>query len=406
MRNVDSLAKPVRLGPVDLVLLGLLGVRTRPMRAVLSALGISIGIATMIVVVGIPASSQRALDDQLSTLGTNLLRAEAVLNPMTQKLPEVPEAAAQMAARIGPVELTSAVGNTHVPISRSDRIPAGEGSGLTVLASRLTLLPTIGARVHSGTFLNQANESFPTVVLGDKAATRLGITELRPGEPNPQVWIGAQWFTVVGVLDPIPLAPDVERSVLVGWETARAKLGFDGHPTVVFIRSQEAAIENVRSVLAATIFPANPAEIQVSRPSDALAAKRISQSTFSGLFLGLAGVALLVGGVGVANTMVISVLERKREIGLRRALGGNRRQVRGQFIAESVALCLLGGLAGAGLGTLGTAGYAVSRDWPTVIPLTTVLGGVGAAIAIGVLAGVYPAIRASRLTPTEALAAP
>ncbi|MEV6908387.1 ABC transporter permease [Amycolatopsis sp. NPDC051071] len=398
--------KPVRLGPVDLLLLGLIGVRTRPMRAVLSALGISIGIATMIVVVGIPASSRQALDNELSTLGTNLLRAEAMVDPLTQTLPPVPESAAAMTTRIGPVEMAGAVANTHSTVRRSDRIPATEDSGLTVLAAQSGLLPVIGAKLGSGTFLNQATGSFPAAVLGDKAATRLGITELRPGEPNPQVWIGDQWFVVVGILDAIPLAPDVERAVLVGWEAARTRLGFDGHPTVVFLRAQEAAIESVRSVLAATVYAENPAKIQISRPSDALAAKRITETTFSGLFLGLAGVALLVGGVGVANTMVISVLERKREIGLRRALGGNRRQVRGQFLAESVALCLLGGIAGTFLGVLGTAGYAVSRDWPPVIPATAVLSGVGAALLIGVLAGVYPAIRASRLTPTEALAAP
>ena len=191
------------------------------------------------------------------------------------------------------------------------------------------------------------------VVLGDKAATRLGITEVRAGQPAPTVWLGGRWFTVAGVLAPIPLAPDVERSVLVGWSAARTWLGFDGHPTVVYVRAQESQLEAVRAVLPATVFPENPARIEVSRPSDALAAKRIAETTFSGLFLGLAGVALLVGGVGVANTMVISVLERKREIGLRRALGATSGQVRTQFFTESVVLCLLGGLTGAVLGVLG-----------------------------------------------------
>jgi putative ABC transport system permease protein len=207
-------------------------------------------------------------------------------------------------------------------------------------------------------------------------------------------------------LAPVPLAPDVERSVLVGWAAARTWLGFDGHPTVVYVRARESRLEAVRSVLAATIFPENPARIEVSRPSDALAAKRIAESTFSGLFLGLAGVALLVGGVGVANTMVISVLERKREIGLRRALGATKGQVRTQFFTESVVLCLLGGLSGVALGVLGAAGYAAARDWPATIPLLAVFGGVGSALVVGVLAGLYPAIRAARLTPTEALAAP
>lgn len=393
----------MRLSPVDVLALGVLGLRTRPLRAALAAVGIAIGIATMVVVVGIPASSQQALDHQLSALGTNLLRAQATYDQVRQELPPVPEDAAAMMARIGPVERTSAVANTHAQVRRSDRIPPEQSSGLTVLAARSDLLPAIGARMSSGRFLSDA--PLPVVVLGDKAATRLGITQLRPGVPAPTVWLGNRWFTVTGILAPVPLAPDVERSVLVGWSSARTWLAFDGHPTVVYVRARESQLEAVRSVLAATMFPENPARIEVSRPSDALAAKRIAESTFSGLFLGLAGVALLVGGVGVANTMVISVLERKREIGLRRALGATRGQIRTQFFTESVVLCLLGGLTGVTLGVLAAATYATSRDWPATIPPAAALGGVTSALVIGVLAGLYPAIRAARLPPTEALAA-
>lgn len=389
---------------VDLLQTGLLGLRTRPMRAVLSALGISIGIATLIVVVGIPASSHRQLMNELSALGTNLLRAEVAPDSTTGQLPPVPENSAEMADRIGPVHMASALANAQTFVSRTDRVE--ENSGLSVLVAKPNLLEALNGRVHSGTFLNAANSAFPTVVLGDKAATRLGITSLTPGAPAPQVWVGKSWFTVVGILEAMPLAPDVERSVLIGWESARRQLGFSGHPTVIYVKVDETAIEDVRAVLPATVFPESPGEIRVSRPSDALAAKRLTENTFSALFLGLAGVALLVGGVGVANTMVISVLERKREIGLRRALGANRGHIRWQFLTESVALCLLGGLAGAVLGVLGTAGYAAWRDWPTVIPLNAVFTGIGAALLVGVLAGVYPAVRASRLAPTEALAAP
>ncbi|MFL6120052.1 ABC transporter permease [Actinophytocola sp.] len=402
----DATTRPVRLSLVDLVGLGLVGPRTRPLRAVLAALGIAIGIATMVVVVGIPASSQRALDHQLSALGTNLLRAQAVYDQRTQTLPPVPEDAAAMAARIGPVQRTSAVANTHAKVWRSDRIPAEQPSGLTVLAARADLLPAVGARLAAGHYLTAGTSALPVAVLGDKAATRLGITELRRGEPAPTIWLGDRWFTVIGVLAPVPLAPDLERSVLVGWSAARTWLGFDGHPTVVYVRAQESQLEAVREVLAATVFAENPGRIVVSRPSDALAAKRIAETTFSGLFLGLAGVALLVGGVGVANTMVISALERKREIGLRRALGATRGQVRVQFLTESVVLCLLGGLFGVTAGVLGAASYAASRDWPATVPPVAALGGVGSALVIGVLAGLYPAIRAARLTPTEALAAP
>ncbi|MFD9698708.1 ABC transporter permease [Lentzea sp. NPDC059081] len=392
-------ANPTRLSPVDLVLLGLSPLRTRPLRAVLSALGISIGIATLVVVTGIPASSRAALMEEFAALGTNLLRAEAAPGAHDEPASLPPDSVA-MAARIGPAEQVSAVANTHAVVRRSDRVAESETSGLTVLATRLNLLGTINGHVRTGTFLTEATERFPAVVLGDVAATRLGVTA-----PDTQVRINDTWFTVIGVLDPLPLAPEVERSALVGWEAAR-QLGFDERPTVLYLRVQEAAIDDVRAVLPPTVHPQQPSQVRVSRPSDALTAKRLTENTFSALMLGLAGVALIVGGIGVANTMVISVLERKREIGLRRALGANRGHIRTQFLTESVVLCLLGGVAGVLLGLLGTAGYAVAHGWPAVVPTGTVLAGLGAAVVTGVVAGVYPAVRASRLTPTEALAAP
>lgn len=404
-RSTQPSRRTVRLNPADILGLGLLGPRTRKMRAVLSSLGISIGIATVIMVVGIPASSQRALTDQLSALGTNLLSAQAVIDQDTQTLPPVLKSAGAMVARIPPVEKVSEVANTGAEVRRSQAIPAKDGSGVTVLATEGYDLPAvIGAHLTAGHYLTASDEAFPTVVLGSVAATWLGITTLPPGQPAPQIWIGSQAFTVIGIFAASPLAPEVQQSVLVGWDAARRYLSFDEHPTQVYARVQESQIYAVQSVLAATVYPQNPGQIVVSQPSAALAAKQLTETALSGLFLGLAGVALLVGAVGVANTMIVSVLERRREIGLRRALGATRRQIRGQFLTESVMLCLFGGLAGAAVGVLGTAGYAMSRNWPAVIPIGSVLGGVGAALVVGVLAGVHPAVRASRLPPTEALA--
>lgn len=400
--GAPSSIRPVRLAVLDLLALGLVGVRTRKARAALSALGISIGIATMIVVVGIPASSQRSLMDQLSALGTNMLQVQPVPDPKHPVL--LPENAVAMVRRIGPVTGVGAVANTHAAVHRSDRVDTSDYSGLTALAAEPDLLPAINARLRAGRFLDASNERFPTVVLGSVAAARLGITTLPSSGPTLQIYIGGHWFTVIGLLAQTPLSPDIDRSVLVGWPAARSWLKFDGHPTVIYLKARENAIEAVRRILPATVYPQLPGLVQVSRPSDALAAKRETQATFSALFLGLAAVALLVGGIGVANTMVVSVLERRREIGLRRALGASRGQVRGQFLTESVILSAIGGGIGTLAGIAVTIGYARWQHWPTVIPPLAPLGGFGAAVLIGMTAGVYPSIRAARLTPTQALA--
>ncbi|WP_439657978.1 ABC transporter permease [Lentzea sp. HUAS TT2] len=387
-----------RLSPVDLLAVGSLGMRTRRLRAALSALGIALGIATVVVVTGIPASSQQALLDELTTLGTNLLRAQP--SPRQDDPVLLPESSVAMVQRIGPVTAAAAVANTHVRVRRNDLLDPGHSSDITVLAATAGLLDTVNGHVQSGEFLPRPD--FPNVVLGHVAAQRLGIPDV--GE-RPAVFVGEQWFTVTGVLGPMPLAPDIERSVLVGWDTARTQLGFDGHPTVVYVKAREESIEDVRAVLPATLHGEIPGLVQVSRPSDALAAKRATQNSYSALFLGLAGVALLVGGVGVANTMVISVLERRSEIGLRRALGATRGHIRAQFLTEAVLLSGLGGLAGTALGALGVAGYATLHRWPLVIPLEVLAAGVLAAFVVGAAAGLYPSLRAARLTPTQALAA-
>ncbi|MEU5515246.1 ABC transporter permease [Streptomyces griseoaurantiacus] len=400
-----SWQRPVRLSLTDLLLLGLVGIRSRRMRAVLSALGISLGIATMILVTGIPASSQRALDRELTALGTDRLQAVAD-NRFAQKgeTASFPKEAAAMVDRIAPVKAVTMVGNVHVKVRRSDRDHSGSSVALSVQAAQPNLLQVVNTRVRSGHYLTAATGRFPTAVLGAAAAADLGFQDLTPGAPPPQILVDNRWFSVVGILHGAPLAPSIDSSVLIGWDSARKTLGFDGRPTQLYIQAEESEIEDVYSVLPSTIAPASPDTVRVTRPSDALAAKRSTETAFSGLFIGLAGVALLVGGIGVANTMVISVLERRREIGLRRALGAARGHIRSQFLAESVALSSLGGLAGVLLGSAANALYAACRGWPLTLPLPAAGGSLVGAVLVGVLAGVYPALRAARLPPTEALA--
>jgi putative ABC transport system permease protein len=394
---------PARLRPADVLRVGGVGLRTRPTRAFLSALGIAIGIAAMLAVVGISTSSRAQLDRTLAALGTNLLTVGPGQTIFGDDA-HLPDEAVSMIARIGPVTSVSAVGVVpDAKVYRSDRIPKAETGAIVTYAARTDLLATVGAELAHGRWLNAATARYPAVVLGSRAATRLGIGA---DGTDVQVYIGGRWFTVIGILYPVPLAPEFDSAALIGWDAAATVLGFDGYPTTVYCRAREDAVEDVQGVLAATANPQAPSEVKVSRPSDALSAKQATDKAFTGLLLGLGAVALLVGGVGVANTMVISVLERRAEIGLRRSLGATRGQIRVQFLAESLLLSALGGIGGVVLGLGVTSAYATIQQWPTVVPAWAMLGGVGATLFIGALAGLYPAIRAARLAPTEALATP
>ncbi|WP_248960741.1 ABC transporter permease [Sphaerisporangium perillae] len=387
---------PARLSVGDVVRVGAAGLRTRPTRVILSALGIAIGIATMVAVLGISFSSQARLLRQLDELGTNML-AVVPGQQLFGGQAKLPERAPAMIRAIGPVRMASETGDTGVPVYRNDRIPSTRTGGLQVRATSLDLPATLQTRVRAGVWLDEATAAQRAVVLGATAAERLGATA---GDP---VWVAGQWWTVIGVLEESPLAEEIDVSALVGFPAAGSVLHFDRHPTTVYTRVADEHISDVREVLARTANPEHPEEVTVTRPSDALAARAAAAGAFTSLLLGIGGVALLVGGVGVANTMVISVLERRQEIGLRRSLGATSGQVRLQFLAESLLLAGLGGASGALLGAIVTYGYAAWRDLPMVLPAWALGGGLAATVLVGTVAGIYPAMRAARMSPTLAL---
>ena len=308
-----------------------------------------------------------------------------------------------MIRRVGGVESASATRLVEdTTVRRTDHIPEAETGGIGVVATEASLLDTLDGTLEHGTFLNGATATQPAVVLGSEAARRLGIVDL---DGRPIVYLGERWFTVIGILDPVPLAPDIDRSAMIGYDVARELFAIDESASTVRVRTDPDLTNEVAEVLAATANPEAPNEVEITRPSDALEAKAKVDESLTALLLGLGAVALLVGGIGIANVMVISVLERRNEIGVRRALGATRRHIRLQFLVESTLLAAFGGTAGVAIGTAITRIYADSRDWTFAVPLAGLLGGIAVSLAVGALAGLYPAVRASRLAPAEAVRA-
>jgi putative ABC transport system permease protein len=400
---------PPRLRPGDLARLASIGVRTRRLRAALSALGIAIGVAAIVAVLGLSSSSQAGLLAEINRLGTNLLEVTTGQNFSSQPVP-LPLAAPGMIGRIGPVYDVAYIGTlADTSAYRSPLIPRVETNALSVDAASLNLPGAVGTTVAQGGFLNAATATEPVTVLGAAAARRLGIDRVSPGE---RIWVGGMWFYVGGILSSAALAPEIDDAVLIGFPAAKTYLGYTsvvdgrpalGNPTEIYVRAETTQVNAVYNVLASTANPENPSEVDVTQPSSTLVAEADTKGAFNGLFLGLGAIALLVGAIGVANIMIISVLERRSEIGLRRALRATKAQIPTQFLSEAILLALIGGATGIGAGALATAIYAHSKHWTTVIPALAWGGGIGAAILIGAVAGIVPAIRAARLSPTDAL---
>jgi putative ABC transport system permease protein len=392
-----------RLLALDAVRVAGVGLRTRRLRAALSALGVAIGIAAMVAVLGISDSSKAGLVEELNQLGTNLLTVQPGQNFFGQAA-QLPEAADRAVLNLASVRAAAAITTvSSASVRRSSYVEAAETGGIAVDAADLGLLSTLGGKLAQGRFLNAASERYPVVVLGAVAAQRLGINTLTVSGRPVQVYLGGTWFTVGGLLDPLALAPEIDRAALIGYPVAHRLFRTTRNASTLYVRADPEHVAQAAALLPATAYPQNPEQTQVSRPSSALQARADAQSTLTALFLGLGAVALLVGGVGIANVMVISVLERRPEIGLRRALGATRAHIGVQFLGESVLLSALGGAAGIALGAAATAGYASLQGWIVVVPLLAVGGSLAVAVALGAVAGLYPALRAARLAPASAL---
>jgi len=388
-----------RLRLLDALALATVGLRARRVRSALSALGIAIAVAAVVAVLGIAESAKADLLTQLGEEG-NLLTVASGESINGREVP-LPVTAETMIARIPPVRTVTAVGSVpQVGVRRTAAIPPAQTGGMNVLAAQPSLPAAVAARMLLGRYLDATAERYPLAVLGSEPARILGIGSL---SPTTQVLLGEHYFTVVGVLAPVTVAPELDVAALISFRSAERLFGRTGGPSRIYLRADPDQVAAVASVLTATAAPEGAQDVQVRRPSDLLVARLAAKGAFVGLFLGLAGIALLIGGVGIANIMVISVLERRGEIGLRRALGARRRHVAVQFLLESMLLAALGGVLGIALGILATVVAARLAGNPVTVPPSGLAAGLGAALLAGALAGVYPAARAARLSPAEAL---
>jgi putative ABC transport system permease protein len=390
----------IRLSPADQLRTALIGPRSRPLRTALSALGIAVGIAALTAITGIAASNQAQLLADLDALGANMLVVQPGQGPDQVVVP-LPDAAAAMIARVEDVERVGVLESVPdgIGVYRNDLIPAGQGNGLSAYAAGPAFLPAIGGSLASGSWFDESTRRLPVAVLGSSAAARLGITE-----PGVRVWIGGQWYTVIGILDSAGLAKEVDTAAFLGDDWARDHVSEKDANTIaaIFVRVAPGRVADVHKVVAQAANPVSP-YVQVSDLSDFAGARDKADSSLSSLAVGLAAIALLVGGIGIANTMVVAVLERRGEIGLRRALGARPGQVASQFVGEAIVLAGIGGLVGALAGAIAVFVYAALGAQVAVVPIEVLVGGPLVALAVGVVAGLYPALSAARLSPTIAL---
>jgi putative ABC transport system permease protein len=376
------------------------GLRTRRLRAALSALGIAIGIGAMVAVVGVSSSAQANLLAEIDSLGTNLLTISPgqSFTGQNEVLPDT--SVAQIARQPNVLRDVAIYQLSGENVYRNPYVPATQTGGIGVDATGENLPEVLGTSIGTGHFLDQVSDRYPEAVLGAQAAQVLQITHL---SGHILIYVGNTWFQVIGVLKPAVLDSTLDSTVFISLPVAERLFQQLPNPTEIYVRANQNDVIPVSNLLPAAANPSDASGVDINRPSDALEARAAAKGQFTTLLLGLGAVALLVGAIGIANIMVISVLERRGEIGLRRALGATRGHITTQFLTESAVLAALGGIAGLAFGALATWIYAQTKNQPFVIPTWALIAAPAAGFAIGALAGLYPAIKAARLSPTEAL---
>ena len=391
-----------RLPARELFGVALQGLRTRKLRAALSALGIAIGIGAMVAVVGVSSSAQADLIAEIDSLGTNLLTVSPGTDFLVNSAVLAPSSVPMIGHMLHVRSDAPSYQVSNANVYRSPLVPAEQTGGIGVDAVSQDLPRVVGTSLSSGHFLDAVAQHFPEVVLGAQAAATLQITG---AGGHVMVDIGNQWFVVIGILNPVKLDSSLDSVAFISLPMAERYFQARPDPSEIYVRSSQNDVNSVSNLLPATANPQDPSGVAVSRPSDVLEARAAAKGQFTTLLLGLGAVALLVGAIGIANIMVISVLERRDEIGLRRALGATRPHISLQFLAESALLAAIGGIFGLAIGTGATEIYSAAKHEPFVVPLYALIAAPTAGFIIGALAGLYPSAKAAHLSPTEALRA-
>lgn len=398
--------KRSHLSPLDAWKVAWQGVASRPQRSFLAAIGIAVGVAALVALTGISDSNRAALMEELDSMGANLLVVQPANGPDGKPVP-LPASAVDAIRRQDGVEAVG--GLKKIPDSvhayRTDVVAQGETNGLGVMAATPSLYNALGASMESGSWFDEASRALPTVVLGAEAAARLGKPTI-----GDRLWIGNEWYSLLGVLSPIELAEGINTAVLLGDQWSAQHFANDplatgltsGDWSQIYVQSAPGGVADLRDRVAAAASPGSP-HVAVAALSDLGGARTVADTMLETLGLALGGIALAVGGVGIANTMVVSVMERRGEIGLRRALGARSTQMVAQFLTESTVLSFLGACGGVILGVAAALGFSTLTGTPIRIPLEVAGLGLGVALVVGALAGLQPAAKAARMPPVEAL---
>ncbi len=392
---------------IDLLGTATAGLWARPSRTLLILLGPIIGVGAIVSAIGLTESAKGDIRATLDDLGTNLVTVQASSGFQGQQgLPRLPEEAAERLKRIPLLESSAVVtelpGHQVLPHQAAEE--AFEVLPVSLRVADEDLPGVLEVDMAWGRWLNGWDDrsGHRTVILGADTAEQFAVL---PGETRT-ILIDGRKYGVAGVLDEVVLVPAYNLSVFISQTAAEDDFGDDGGPTEAVLRVAEGTTlrESDADFLNTAITYGGPGGIDPPTvPTDELEATAAVDETLRSVVLLMGGLALLVGGLGIANVMSISVLQRSAEIGIRRAVGHTRARIAAQFLSEAAAVGVLGGLLGSAVGAAVVAIGADFQDWTIVLPLAVLAGAAGLSVLVALVAGLIPALKAARLEPLETL---